>query len=199
MYKEVYFPSNWMICKAAYLFFYEGKSQKEIGSELGVSNVTVSRLIQKAKEQKIVKFVIQEPYLLNLETAKKIEARYHLRECIVAAIPQDNLSEDSAKEAVALEGARYLQRIITERDILGIAWGKTMYYLIKYLNPCQRTNAVFVTLHGSIATVDFDLDVLTLTTKAAMSLGGQRYCLFSNGLLDSTENVKMLKKGKKYL
>ena len=75
MYKEVYFPSNWMICKAAYLFFYEGKSQKEIGSELGVSNVTVSRLIQKAKEQKIVKFVIQEPYLLNLETAKKIEAR----------------------------------------------------------------------------------------------------------------------------
>ena len=196
MYKEVYFPSNWMICKAAYLFFYEGKSQKEIGSELGVSNVTVSRLIQKAKEQKIVKFVIQEPYLLNLETAKEIEARYHLRECIVAAIPQDNLSENSAKEAVALEGARYLQRIITERDILGIAWGKTMYYLIKYLNPCQRTNAVFVTLHGSIATVDFDLDVLTLTTKAAMSLGGQRYCLFSNGLLDSTENVKMLKKEK---
>lgn len=192
MHKEVYFPSTWLICRAAHLFFYEGMSQKEIGAELGISNVTVSRLIQKAKEQKIVKFVIQEPYLWSLQIAEDLKQRYHLQNCIVAPVPDD--ANDAAKKAVALEGARYVQRIITAKDILGIAWGKTMYHLINYLNPCQRTNAAFVTLHGSIATCDFDLDVLTLTTKAAMSLGGKRYCLFANGLLNSLENVTMLKR-----
>lgn len=60
---------------------------------------------------------------------------------------------------VALEGARYLQRIITSKDVLGIAWGGTMYYLIHYLNPCQRADTIFVTLHGSLTCCDYELDV----------------------------------------
>lgn len=195
MKKETYFSSDWIMYQAAEMFFVRGLSQKEIGNRLNISSVTVSRLIQRAKDCGVVRFQICEPYMGMLTLADALKAKYHLRDVIIAKYPNEERPELSdVKQAVALEGAKYLQRHITEQDVVGIAWGKTMFHLINYLNPCQKTNASFVTMHGSIATCDYDLDVQTLTSRAAMALGGTKYSLFTNGLLDAEETVTQLKK-----
>jgi len=195
MRKETYFSSDWIMYQAAELFFVRGLSQKEVGAQLNISPVTVSRLIQKAKDCGVVQFRICEPYMGMLELAGQLKEKYQLRDAIIAQYPNRERPELSdVKQAVALEGAKYLQRHLTAQDTVGIAWGKTMFHLINYLNPCQKTNASFVTMHGSIASCDYDLDVQTLTSRAAMALGGTKYCLFTNGLLDTPETVMQLKK-----
>ncbi|RHP43937.1 hypothetical protein DW836_12085 [Ruminococcus sp. AM34-9LB] len=50
-------------------------------------------------------------------------------------------------------------RSLKESDILGVTWGSTVYHMINYLNPSQKVNAKFVTLHGSIACCENELDV----------------------------------------
>lgn len=59
-----------------------------------------------------------------LELERKLRECYGLEEVIV--VPPDPSGDESTmtvKKAVALEGARYVQRIIRPEDILGIAWG----------------------------------------------------------------------------
>ena len=47
---ETYMPSTWLALKTAQLYYLENMSQKEIASILNISNVTVSRMLQRAKD-----------------------------------------------------------------------------------------------------------------------------------------------------
>ena len=104
--------------------------------------------------------------------------------------------EESAKKLVALEGARYLQRIIKKNDVLGITWGSTIYRLINYLNPAQKVDATFVTLHGSIACCRNELDVRILVLRMAKAFSGMHYYLLTEALMSSKKAADIIKQEK---
>jgi DNA-binding transcriptional regulator LsrR (DeoR family) len=203
---EVYNQSTFLILKAAYLYYLEDKAQNEIAALLNISVPTVSRLIKRAKEEKIVEFVIRDPYLECIELEQMLKNKYRLKEVIVAPISNlhhsENLDsahehndEENVKKLVALEGARYIQRIITEKDVLGVTWGNTIYHLIHYLNPCQKINATFVTMHGSISWSN-ELDVRSLVSRMSMTFGGRNYSLLTEGLMSNKEITDSIKNEK---
>lgn len=187
---EVYNQSTWIALKAASYHFEQNKTLKEVARLLNISESTVSRLIQRAKKERIVEFVIREPYKLCLDLEYRLLENYSLKEVIITHASGDS---EKDKKRVALEGARYLQREITSQDKLGIAWGGTMYYLVHYLNPCQRTDTTFVTLHGSLSCCDYELDVHNLVSRMSMAFGGNYYSLSSAGLFDSREKLQAIK------
>lgn len=188
MKSEVYSQSSWLAMKAASLYYIDGLSGKEIAGILNISPSTVSRLLTKSRTQGIVSFRVNDPYADCLHIAEVIRLRYGLREAIV--VPADGSSDSAAaRHAVALEGARFLQRIINDNDIFGIAWGRTMNYLIQVLNPCLKINNSFVTLHGSVAHCQFSYDVKNLVSRIAMAFGGKKFYFDSNALCDSPEQL----------
>lgn len=201
MESKVYNQSNFLILKAAYLYYLEEKSQSEIAAMLNISVPTVSRLIKRAVKDKLVEFVIRDPYIECIKLEEQIKQAFDLKDVIIAPSPHlkdENKVEstENRKKLVALEGARYIQRIITENDVLGISWGKTMYHLIHYLNPCQKVNAAFVTLHGSVSSIESELDVRTLVSRIAMTFGGKNYSLLMEGLMSNAEIVNSIKQEK---
>ncbi len=169
-----------LIVKAAHLHYIRSLSQSEIAKQLDISVPTVSRLIKKAKQYGIIKFVIPENYKSCIELEEFLRESLSVRDVVVCPARADSVN---IKNDVALEGARYLQRLISEDDTLGIAWGRTIRLLINYLNPCLKKNVPFITLHGSITESDADLDPCTLSNRVAMSFGGGKYTLYSEGLL----------------
>jgi len=187
---EVYNQSTWIALKAASYYYEQNKTLKEVARLLNVSESTVSRLIQRAKKEQIVEFVIRDPYKLCLDLEYRLLEKFDLKEVIIANASSD---PEENKKRVALEGARYLQREVTSRDKLGIAWGGTMYYLVHYLNPCQRTDTSFVTLHGSLSCCDYELDVHNLVSRMSMAFGGNYYSLSSAGLFNSREDLQTIK------
>lgn len=187
---EVYNQSTWIALKAASYYYEQNKTLKEVARLLNVSESTVSRLIQRAKKEQIVEFVIRDPYKLCLDLEYRLLEKFDLKEVIIANASSD---PEENKKRVAREGARYLQREVTSRDKLGIAWGGTMYYLVHYLNPCQRTDTSFVTLHGSLSCCDYELDVHNLVSRMSMAFGGNYYSLSSAGLFDSREDLQTIK------
>ena len=98
----------------------------------------------------------------------------------------------AARRAVALEGARYLQRIINDNDIFGIAWGRTMNHLIQMLNPCLKINNSFVTLHGSVSHCQYSFDVKNLVSRIAMACGGKKFYFTSDALTSSPDELQYI-------
>lgn len=191
MKSEVYSQSTWMAMKVATLYYIDGLTGKEIASTLNISPSTVSRLLTKSRNQDIISFRLNEPYADCLKTAERIRTLYHLKEAIVVPV-SDGPDANTARHAVALEGARYLQRIIDDNDIFGIAWGRTMNYLIQVLNPCLKINNSFVTLHGSVSHCQYSYDVRNLVSRIAMACGGKKFYFTPGALAGSPEELQKM-------
>jgi deoxyribonucleoside regulator len=186
--------------EAIYMYYVEKKTVNEIAGELNVSKSTVSRLLKRASDEKIVEFKIMPDFMECIELGRLIKHKYSLESVMVTPIPMYDEKKDSLeiKKRVALEGARYVQRIISDDDIIGLSWGGTMYFLIQYLNPCRKVNACVVTLHGSIANCDKKFDVKTLVRRAAMAFGGTKISLEEKGLFDTLEEMEKFKSSEEY-
>jgi len=198
MKSEVYYPSTNIVLKTAHRYYIQKKSQKEIAKEFNISGATVSRLLKRAEQEGIVSFEIRSPYAETIRLEETLSAKYKLKEIIVVPCTdpdessENSVKEEETKKAVALETARYIQRVLTPGDWLGIAWGGTMYHMIQYLNPCQKIGASFVTLHGSLSCCDYELDVHTLVQRMAMAFGGKHYSIDFEGLMDTGEQIRTL-------
>lgn len=200
---EMYNQSTFLVLKAAYLFYIENKTQTEIAGILNISIATVSRLIKKAVKEKIIQFVITDPYLECIQLEAELKKTFDLKDVVIAPVVDMSLADyyspanaDNMRKMVALEGARYIQRIITKDDVFGVSLGKTMYYLIHYLLPSQKVNAAFVTMHGSVSNIDNEQDVRSLVSRIAMSFGGRQYYLLAESLMSNPELVNSIKQEK---
>lgn len=198
-----YEQSSFLIIKVSYMYYISGLSQNEIAKELNISVTTVSRLLKKGREKNVIEFVIRDPFVKCLKQEKKLKTIFGLKDVVIApavdiqSVGEDSKeSKDNVKKLVALEAARYLQRIIKEDDVLGITWGSTIYYMINYLNPAQRIPATFVTLHGSLSYYVNEWDVRTLIRRIAKAFSGKNYSLPTNALMSSSKLAQMLKREK---
>lgn len=201
MYIDKYDQSTFLVLKAAYLYYISEKSQNQIAEELGISITTVSRLLKRAKEEKIIEFVIRDPFVECIEVERQLKEHLGLKEVIIApAVSIEDLEHqenpENVKKLVALEGARYLQRIIKKGDVIGFTWGSTVYQMINYLNPAQKVEADFVTLHGSLASSVAEWDVRTLVTRSAKAFYGKQHILLTDTLMSSSKITRLLKNEK---
>lgn len=114
MLDKVYEQSTNLIVKAAFYYYIEGMSQSEISELLGISVPTVSRILKKAKDKRIVEFNIPEQYVDCVYLETKLKKITGLKEVIISPCieSRQDITENEVKKNVALEGARYLQRII---------------------------------------------------------------------------------------
>ena len=191
---EVYNQSICVVMRAAKMYYIDHYSQKDISEILNISPPTVSRILKRAREENIIHFDMPKEFKECLCLESSLKKRYNLNEIVV--VPPDLTHDQSPleiKRAVALEGARYLERIITSRDLLGIAWGGTMYELIKYLNPCRKKGTTFITLHGTIPSCNSMFDVNSLVSRIAMAYGGEKFAISIPGLLSSYKELESLK------
>lgn len=196
---DMYNQSPFLIIRSAYLYYILNQSQGQIAKELNISITTVSRLLSKAKNEDIIRFVIPPAYLRCIDLSRNLQERFHLKNVIVAP-PSDpeitnfsQISPAEAKNTVALEGARYLQRIIKPEDILGVGWGSTVFQMINLLNPSQKVDAKFVTLHGSIEFIENELDVRTLVTRMAKAFFGKNYAFLTDALMSTPEAAEIMR------
>lgn len=195
MKSEVYNQSTCLVSQIAYQYYIEEKKRSEIAEYFGLSPSTISRVLKRAKEEGIIQLKIAEPYLECNLMERFLEDEFGLKSVCIVPLqkPEEQMQEEYVKKQVALEGARYIQRIIRNDDVIGMAWGGTMYHLIQYLNPCRKVNANIITMHGSIARCSEKLEVKTLVDRAAMAFGGQNLSLEYPGIYENAQECQKVK------
>ncbi|MCJ9674531.1 helix-turn-helix domain-containing protein, partial [Neorhizobium sp. SHOUNA12B] len=79
-----------MRLRAAWLYYNQGLTQKDVAERLGLSRSTVIRLLDEAMKRSEVQIWISEGIDTCVELAIRLEKAYGLDEAVVVPAPRDN-------------------------------------------------------------------------------------------------------------
>jgi DNA-binding transcriptional regulator LsrR (DeoR family) len=155
--------------------YYIGRESKlQIASDLGISRFKVARLLDLAVSEEIVRFTITAPLAQNIELSELVRKRFGFRQVVVVDAPEDENDPARLRKRVGAAAAGVLSALVTESDVLGIGWGRTMSAMataLTHLAPCP-----VVQLGGMAGSVNENS--LELVRRMSEIGGGRAYPLF---------------------
>jgi deoxyribonucleoside regulator len=140
--------------KVCHLYYEDGRSQNEIAKQLNISRPTISRLLQFARDQGLVRIEIADP-LADIDVVTlQLREKYHLKKVLIGY----DISNDTAviNDKLGALAADYLDTIVKNNDSIGISWGMTLDAVANHLHKSDRTGVSVVQLKGSVPASDMN-------------------------------------------
>lgn len=165
------------LVKVAKLYYIGNMSQEQIANIMGVSRPKISRMLKLCREKKIVEFKINTSSSSFSELSEKIKTYYNLKDVII--VPSCSNLEESKKN-VGKASANYLNMQLKNKMMIGITWGSTMNYMVKYFEPDKSTDRSFIVqLSGGLhsQTQSMNLDARELVKALALKLDARWFLL----------------------
>ncbi|ADL08191.1 sugar-binding transcriptional regulator [Thermosediminibacter oceani] len=171
-----------LLIKIAHMYYDENKTQQEIADKLGISRPSVSRLLQKAREEGIVEIKINyEGSFAKLEDT--LEKCFNLKEVIIT--PYDE--GEGLKRYLAEAAAGFLVRTLKDKSLVGVSWGTTLAYVPEYIKNAPELDATFIPLVGGVGQTRIDLHSNQIVMNLARCFSGRWQLLHAPALVDSVE------------
>jgi DNA-binding transcriptional regulator LsrR (DeoR family) len=162
------------ITKICYLYYKEGKTQKEISSIFGMSRFKIIRLLKEARKRGLVTIQINDPLEKLTATEVRLAKQFDLRESVVVRIKE--FSDKSALEQIGEAGAQYLGKVINSHKILGVSWGWTVSHVVKNVEPVEFSDLRVVQISGGLGTIE-GTDTNMLTMMLSQGFGGTAHVI----------------------
>lgn len=179
-----------LAAEVARRYFLQRMSKLDIAEELGLSRFKVARLLDSAIDEGIVRFVITDPLPLNPELAALVRARFELRRVVVVDTPTDDRSPQQLRKLVGAATADLLSKTITESDVLGIGWARTLSAMATELPRIARCPVVQIGgMSGSVAE-----NSLELVRRVSEVGGGPAYPMFVPLIVEDARTAEGLRK-----
>ncbi|PWI42123.1 transcriptional regulator [Streptomyces sp. ICBB 8177] len=172
-------------------FYLEGKSKIQIAEEFGVSRFKVARVLESALERDLVRIEIRVPAELDAERSDALRARYGLRHAVVVESPADQDQDSPDPENLGAVAAGLLGELVTEGDVLGLAWGRsiiTMANALDRLPPCT-----VVQLTGVYDAGTAERGSVEAVRRAAAVSGGEAHPLYAPMVLPDASTAAALR------
>ena len=179
-----------MRLRAAWLYYNQGLTQKDVADRLGISRSTVIRMLDEALKRSEVQIWISEGIDDCVELAVKLERQFGLDEAIVVPAPRDTSAEAIAS-AVGLALGQFLTEVVTDNATIGVGWGRTMTASLAGFRPPRRENCKVVSLLGGIVAVH-QTNPIDYTWRLASQLGAECYMFLAPLLVDSVATKRAL-------
>lgn len=131
--------------RAAELYYGAGETMEAIGAGLGVSRSTVSRLLQQARDEGLVRITLAPPPASSL--GRQLHRAYGVTAHVVPVRPAAATTRQL--ESVALRAAALLEDTMRPGAILGVAWGTSVAAVVARLRRTPCAGSEVVQLNGS--------------------------------------------------
>lgn len=155
-------------------FYLQQQTKSQIADELGISRFKVARLLDMALADGIVRIEITDQGDLNTELAERLRRIYGLRAALVLDGP--DLPSVALIEPLALLAADLLEETLTDGQLLGLSWGRTLAATAKAVTKLPKVDVVQAA--GSPAGLDLSQNPTELVHRFARASGGVAYPLF---------------------
>lgn len=140
-------PDDLMVA-AAWMYYQDGLTQQEVAEKLSLSRVTVTRLLQRARQEGLVQVRITRPLPETYALAQELESTYRLQKVILV---KTGASLEETLEAIARAGAELLREMLCHDCRLGFGWSTTVSRMAAYLTKPETPAQVWVNeLAGSM-------------------------------------------------
>jgi len=182
-----------LMTKAARLYYNHGIHQSEIAKQMGLSQATVSRLLNSAKNIGIVRTTVNIPNGVNAEIEEKLVNKFKLKEAIVVDC-EDDQDEMLIQREIGSSAAFYVETIIHNNDVVGISsWSGTLLSLVDAMHPVPgRTGIQVVQILGGIGNPSAEVHANRLTGRFASLVNGSAYFLPAPGIVGSEVALQVL-------
>jgi len=181
-----------LMVKICEMYYNQELNQKLIATELGLSRPTISRILQNAKEQGIVKIIIDPLFGNNyVDLEKKLEIRYGLKEVFIVDVKADNRDQ---KDELAKATASYLERLVKDDSIVGVSMGSSIGQIHRFVSKGLSKRATFIPLIGGIGHLGMELHSNTIVEALAKAFGGNYYLLHAPAKVSGIQIKKVLMK-----
>ena len=172
-----------LLVRASRLYYLEDRGQAEIATLLGISRPGVSRLLQRARDEKIVEIRVREP--AGEEDWSALERRLGLKELHVAT--------EGGIEAVGSLAARYFERTVRSRDVIGLTAGTTLSAFVQAVKPPRLLHLEIVPLVGALWDTGEDFDGSFLCQELRRRTGGTHRVLSVPAVVRDATLVRSLR------
>ncbi len=176
--------------RAAWLYYNQGLTQKDVAERLGISRSTVIRMLDEAMKRSEVQIWISEGIDTCVELATRLEKLYGLDEAVVVPAPRDD-SATAMASAVGLALGQFLSEVVQDDMTIGVGWGRTMTASLSSFRPPRRENCKVVSLLGGIVAVH-QTNPIDYTWRFAGQLGAECYMFLAPLLVDSVKTKRAL-------
>jgi DNA-binding transcriptional regulator LsrR (DeoR family) len=170
-------------------FYLEGKSKSEIAEEHGLSRFKVARLLQEARAAGIVRISVQIPPGINTELSTRLQESYGLRHAIVIDTPEE--PEPLLRAHLARTAGDLLTEIVTDEDVLGVGYGRTLTVLAESLAALPACTVVQLT--GALVGVNPGENSIELVRRIAAVSGGPAFAMYSPQVLPDPATAATLR------
>ena len=170
-------------------YYVDGRSKVEIADEFQLSRFKVARLLEAARSSGMVRIEIGYPGGIDLELSARLCDKLGLRRAIVVDTPE----EDSRALRVQLgkAAADLLTEIVTEDDVLGLAWARAVSAMTDALTGLARVPVVQLT--GALPRPDIDADSIELVRNVARLSGGPAYLFYAPLVVPDAASARILR------
>jgi deoxyribonucleoside regulator len=171
---------QFLLAEVAQLYYVKDLTQEQIAQRIGVSRSNVSRMLKEARSQGMVEIRIHSPLRTVQGLQDELVSRLGLRECLVLAdLDRDSPifeSTDTPTQVAAL-AARYLQENVSEGDVVGLGWGRSVYRVAHSRFLREERDVTVVQAMGSIGGSIAEYDGVATTARLASVLGASAHYL----------------------
>lgn len=153
-------------------FFLERRTKTEIAGELGLSRFKIARLLDACLAEGIVRIEINLPGQLDADLSDQFRRAFGLRRAMVLVTPPDPAG---LRDHLGRAAAELLGDIVTEDDVLGIGWGRTLSAMARQLRTLATCPVVQLTgVTGSVAE-----NSMELVRRVTAVSGGSAYPIYA--------------------
>ncbi len=172
-----------LLYKLARAYYEDNLTQQQIGKRFGLSRIKVSRLLQQARDERIVQIAIIPPQDSNAELERALEAKYGLDEAVI--ITPSGYDTPTIVQELGPAAADCLSRSLQGQEVLSISWGTTVLSVVDALPPQTWPQMKVVQMLGGLGRPESETYGGDLVHRMAQAFGAKPRMIPAPGIVDT--------------
>lgn len=180
--------SDERLAEAAKLYYVDDLNQEAVATALGTTRSNVSRMLQAARKQGIIKFHVNHPLTRQTGLEQQLLETFGIDEAVVlAADPDVHVMERTGELA-----ARWLAQAVRDGQTIAVAWGRSLRATADQLQVDRAYDVNVEPLSGDVHG-DPRVSTHELVAQFATRFGGQYAYLHAPVVADSPKAIAELR------
>jgi DNA-binding transcriptional regulator LsrR (DeoR family) len=182
-----------LMAKIARMYHVQGLRQTEICARLNIHQSTVSRALQRAEREGIVRTTVSLPPGTHPDIEEALQSKYGLQEAVVVDCLDDD--EQIARDLGAA-AAFYVEANLKAGQVIGISsWSAALLAMVNAMHPAQKwKGSRVVQILGGVGNPTAEVHATSVTRRLADLIGGEAILLPAPGVVGSRNAREVLMK-----
>ena len=172
-----------LLYKIAKAYYEDGLTQDQIGRRFGLSRIKVSRLLQQARQARVVQITITPPSGSSADLERAVETAFGLDEVVVVATAGE--AQAAVAPLLGQAAAAYLARCIGDGEVLALSWGTTLLAAVDAITPQNLPGVRVVQMLGGLGSAESEVYGGDLAVRLAHALGAKMRLIPAPGIVAS--------------